>query len=131
MRQRSLASASGARLRRLILSVTWLSTTGCGARQVRNPFLAERELIRVEVDNRNFNDATIFAQSASGSHRLGVVTGKTSGSFDLRWQRDSQLRLRVVLLAGARFTTRSIFARPGDLLSLTITPNLRRTIVKR
>ncbi len=117
---------------RSVLALMLLAVTGCGAHSAPNPFLADQGRVRVEIDNVNFNDATVTVLSSrSGLRRLGVVAGKTKGSFDFDWKRDGQLRLRVTLLAGAGFTTQSIYAEPGDILSLTITPNLRRTIFKR
>ena len=41
----------------------------------------ERADITVEVDNRNFSDATVYANDGDRSVRLGRVSGKTSGEF--------------------------------------------------
>ncbi len=105
---------------------------GCGATREDNPFRAVGPgLIRIEVDNRNFNDATVFAIIPGGQRRLGIVTGKTAGSFDLQWTRDQDIRLRIQLLAGDSFSTNALYVRQGEILQLTIDPILRRTLLRR
>lgn len=42
--------------------------------------------IRIEVQNLNFNDLTVWAVRPGGQRtRLGRVTGKTDGTFRLQW----------------------------------------------
>lgn len=98
------------------------SSFGCGAAR-RSPFVApEDATIRIQVDNRNFLDATVHAIWAGGRRRLGTVTGTTTGNFTLRLDRSVLLHFELRLLAGPRCSTRGIWADPGDIIVLEIDP---------
>ena len=104
----------------------------CGGGQAQsNPFVGVGpEQIAVNVDNRNFNDATVYAVVPGSRRRLGVVTGKTTASFRLDWDRDQTIRLRVDLLAAQTYTTQGLRVRPGEQVQLIIDPILARTLIR-
>lgn len=83
--------------------------------------------IRIEVINRNFSDATLWAISRSGRQRLGIVTGKTDASFTLDWDFPQPLQIEIHLLAGERCVTAPLQVDPGDVLELQIEVELRRS----
>ena len=81
--------------------------------------------IQVEVDNQNFNDATVYLQSGSGEQRLGIVRGKSVKTFVARLMGPYEVRLRVRLLAGGSFTTEAMHAAPGETLLLIVPSSLQ------
>ena len=81
--------------------------------------------VQVEVDNQNFNDATIYVLTGSGEQRLGIVRGKSVKTFVARLMGPYEVRLRVRLLAGGSFTTEAMHASPGETL-LLIVPSSHR-----
>lgn len=95
----------------------------------REPALggAGRQRIQIEVINRNFSDATLWAISSSGRQRLGIVTGKTNATFTLDWDFSRPLQIEIDLLAGERCVTEPLQADPGDVLELQIDVEFRRS----
>ena len=81
--------------------------------------------VQVEVDNQNFNDATIYLRSGSGEQRLGTVRGKSVKTFVARLIAPYDVSLRVRLLAGGSFTTEAMPAAPGETLLLIVPSSLR------
>jgi len=99
---------------------------GCsGSSNVRNPFEAEAESIRIQVLNRNFADATLQVIVAGSSRRLGSVTGHANATFRLDWPYSRSLRIEIDLLAGQSCTTQELTADPGDAIELQIEPDFR------
>ncbi len=87
----------------------------------RSPFVsAEDATITIEVDNRNFSDATIHAVWPGQRRRLGTVTGTTTANFRLPWDRSILISFELRLLGGTRCRTREIWADPGDIIVLQI-----------
>ena len=82
-------------------------------------------VVQVEVDNQNFNDATVYLQSGSGEQRLGIVRGKSVKTFVARLMGPYEVRLRVRLLAGGSFTTEAMHAAPGETLLLIVPSSLQ------
>ena len=90
--------------------------------EVVTPFTGTTKAqIVIEVDNRNFNQATVWMLSGSGERRRGVVNGKIQKTFTIRWPRSDDLRLRVRVLGGRGFTTARQLVFPGDHVELRIT----------
>ena len=114
--------------RTILVCLLPIAMAGCGggAGGVRNPnpFEADEDLVRIEVLNRNFADATIRAIVAGARRTLGRVTGHTNRTFRLDWPYSRPLRIEIDLLAGQNCITREIFVQPGDLLELQIEPGL-------
>lgn len=105
-----------------------IAMAGCGGGSggVRNPnpFEADEDLVRIEVLNRNFADATLRMLVAGSRRTLGRVTGHTNRTFRLEWPYSRPLRIEIDLLAGQNCITREIFVQPGDVLELQIEPGL-------
>ncbi len=107
---------------------------GCGgSRNLVNPFEgqgAQGQSIRINVENNNFNEATLRAV-ARGERRLGVVQGNSRESFDLNWPAVDDLRIRIDILAGDDFTTNRVSVGPGETVHLTIQNPLYRSLLRR
>ena len=111
-----------------------LAAAGCiGTRTASNPFeegAAISRVITIEVENHNFNEATLRAVSRT-ERRLGVVTGNGKGSFTIPWTTVDDLRIRIDLLAGDLYTTNRVTVGPGDSVHLMIQNPLRRSLLTR
>ena len=79
---------------RIVLMVALATMTGCAASRNSgpNPFTGEgiggnpvEEEIRVDVQNLNFNDITLWAVRQGQRVRVGRVTGKTDEMFRINW----------------------------------------------
>lgn len=114
----------------LLLLAATVPAAGCaatGASGGDNPFqgAAGSRAVTIEVENLNFNDATVWAESPGGQHRLGVVSGKSNRTFTLEWTRAQQLNLRIRLTGGGECRTRSVTTDPGDSFQVQVPVNLR------
>lgn len=76
--------------------------------------------IYIVVENLAFNESTVDVVSNAGRARLGRVSGKGTERFQLPWSTSVDLRLEISILAGPNFSTETITANPGDVLSYTI-----------
>lgn len=119
----------------LLVALLTLPVLGCASGSGSgggNPFQeGGAQEIRIAVRNLNFNDATVWALSTGGRHRLGTVSGKTDRTFTLDWSRAQQLRLRIRIQSGRECETRAITTDPGDTLQITIDVNFDRSRVCR
>lgn len=79
----------------------------------------------VEVQNNNFQDATVWAIREGERQRLGVVTGKTDAQFEIPWKPNLSLRLDVRFLGGGQCSTPTMLMDPGQLYVLDLQPDLR------
>lgn len=94
---------------------------GSGCTASRSPFVAQSDArINIEVINRGFQDATLYALSFKGRLRLGTVTGTRTANYMLPWETSDILRIEIDLLAGGKCTTRPIMTDPGDIILLEI-----------
>lgn len=107
---------------------------GCGSsRNLTNPFdpgSATAQSIRIQVENNNFNEATVRSV-ARIERRLGVVPGNGRESFTLNWPTVDDLRVRIDILAGERFTTNRVSVAPGEVVYLTIQNPVYRSLLRR
>ena len=107
---------------------------GCGgSRNLTNPFdagAATAQSIRINVENNNFNEATVRAVSRT-ERRLGVVPGNGRESFTLNWPTVDDLRIRIDILAGDRYTTNRVSVSPGETAYLTIQNPVYRSLLRR
>ncbi|MDE2773765.1 MAG: hypothetical protein OXI46_08690 [Gemmatimonadota bacterium] len=87
---------------------------------------APNTMIRIEVTNLNFLDATLHAFRNRDRVRLGIVTGKTSAVYTLEWRTPLSLQIEIDLLAGGKCATREVVAQPGDEFILQIPSEFRR-----
>ena len=84
--------------------------------------------VRIEVENRNFNDVTVWAIAQGGQRtRLGTVRGKSDSVFTMPWEFSLPLRLELDLVAGPRCTTEELPVDPGDSLLLQVQPDFLAT----
>lgn len=90
----------------------------------RNP----NQPVEVQVDNHNFLNVTIYAAAGGVDHRLGDVTGKSTGRFSINPRQVSMvggLRLRVDPIGSARiFTSETVFPDRGATVVLTVAADL-------
>lgn len=132
MFQRSAGGASPRYAVAPALAASLWILAACAGRQALSddPFSSTLEgkgQIQIEVTNLNFSDATLWAHRGSMRVRLGVVTGKADGVFNLEWRTIDPLRLEVDLLALGRCVTREMIADPGDVILLQIDQNFLRS----
>lgn len=78
------------------------------------------EGIYIILENLAFNEATVDAVSNAGRARLGRIPGKGTRRVQLPWTTSVDLRLEISILAGRNFSSETIAANPGDVLSFTI-----------
>ena len=81
--------------------------------------------ITLEVQNDNYNDATLHARSGTYQLRLGRVTGNGSETFTFRWE-PVDLQVQIVLLALGSYFTDRMDVQVGDVIDLVIQPGLER-----
>ncbi len=117
-----------------VLVAAAIAATGCvGLRTAPNPFeegADAQRVITIEVENHNFNDATLRAV-ARMERRLGVVTGNGKQTFTIPWPTVNDLQIRIDVLAGDRFTTNRVSVSPGESVFLTIQNPLYRSLLRR
>jgi len=97
----------------------------CGSGTSRNPFDGSApgptgERIRIEVQNLNFNDATVWALRSSQRIRVGRVTGKTDQMFDIAWNTATPIAFQVDVVSGRACRTPSIAVEPDSRVWVTI-----------
>ena len=106
------------------MAVLWMvlagATFGCaGSRE--SPFTnREDSTVRVQIDNRGFEDATVHAIWAGRRLRLGTVTATMSANYTLPVGSSVLLHFEIDLLAGPECITDQIWADPGDIIVLEV-----------
>jgi hypothetical protein len=114
------------------LCALWLCATACASgspTRTGDPFSDRPTNVRLNVQNRNFNDATLYViddVSASGGRRLGIVGGNSSARFVLEWNFASDLSIRIDTLGGSCITP-PLTVGPGEELNLEITPDFSQS----
>jgi hypothetical protein len=97
---------------------------GCAHMSGSDPYRDATRPIRIDILNRNFNDANVWAVYRAERVRLGTVTGKGDGSFRLPWRGTEPMYMEIDLVGGERCTTESLTIDEGDILYLEIQPEL-------
>lgn len=93
---------------------------GCagGMGQAEDPFArggsGDDDSIRIEVQNLNFNDVTVFAMRSGQQVRLGRVTGKSDLTFTIDWNFALPISFRIDIVGGQSCRTPSIGVDPGS-----------------
>lgn len=106
-------------LRAVFALVALVGASACGAlgNSVPNPFdggaQAGEDRLRIQVQNMNFNDVTVYAVSAGQRIRLGNVTGKTDESFQIDWNFANPIAFQVDVIGGRGCNTSAIAVDPG------------------
>lgn len=111
----------------LLLSAT-ACTSGFSSRS-GDPFSDRPSNVRLSVQNRNFNDATLYIiddVSDSNGRRIGVVGGNSSARFVLDWNFAGDLSIRIDTLGGSCVTP-PLTVGPGEELELEIVPDFSQS----
>lgn len=109
-----------------------LFATACAsgfASNADDPFSDRPSNVRLNVQNRNFNDATLYViddVSDSNGRRIGVVGGNSSARFVLDWNFASDMSIRIDTLAGSCITP-PLTVGPGEELELEIVPDFSQS----
>jgi hypothetical protein len=108
------------RLRVLALAASLAAASACSslAGSARNPFdgsleQQQEDRLRIQIQNMNFNDITIYAVSSSQRVRLGNVTGKTDQNFRLEWNFANPISFEIDVLGGRGCQTSPLPVEPG------------------
>lgn len=124
----------GARVGAAVLAFLLLGTgSGCGGTRA-DPMPrgdGSSETITLRVNNLNFNDATLTLVTSGTRSRLGIVSGKSTQSFSVRWPNLQELRVQISVLAGGNFTTAPVTVGPGERVELLIQENVRASQLRR
>lgn len=112
-----------------VLVVAWAGS-GC-ARRSPSPFGGQRseEPIRLEIENGNYLDVTVYVMPDGASHRIGQVTGASSTTLVVpRSLVPASGRFRLLVSPiGSReaYLSEDILAMPGDVVQLRVASVLR------
>jgi hypothetical protein len=111
-----------------VAALTLALLTGCAPQGRRiDPFSspsARATTMRVDDQNNNFNDATIyFTQLGGPERRVGDVVGNGRRSFEVPLDFTADVRFRIELLADGWCTTYPVVVSPGDVIGLQIVPD--------
>ncbi len=121
--------------RHLIIAAACAVLVGCSSTsRPPSPFdagSANAGRIQLQVDNMDFNDATLHAITDGGRERLGTVSGKGQGNFTIDWPFTRDLRIEINLLASDRYTTPRLTVNPGERVRLRIQTPLNRSFLIR
>ena len=93
---------------------------GCAKNVASDPFGSPNRPIRIDILNRNFNDASVWALYRAERIKLGTVTGKSDGSFRLPWKGAEPVQMEIDLVGGQRCVTEALTVDEGDILYLEI-----------
>lgn len=85
---------------------------------------ASEDPIRIEVQNLNFNDATIWAMRGSQRIRLGRVTGKTDQTFRITWNVAVPISFSIDITGGRSCRSGQLGVEPEAVVLLTIPGNV-------
>lgn len=114
------------RMSRIVFAALALALIACSGgssgSQADESFATPRaDQIFIEVDNQNFDRATVWYQTSGNRRRVGVVEGKTSQTFTIdNWRIAAPIQVEIVLTAGGRCITPELQADPGDNLYLQV-----------
>jgi hypothetical protein len=106
-----------------------MAPLACAAGGRGSPFGGESDgPLVVEVQNRNFLDATVHLTRDGTRMRLGIVNGKSDQSFTVDWSPNLQMVLYVDFLAGGACRTRPILMQPGQRYVLELRADIRANV---
>lgn len=127
MRSRSRSVPGSLLLAALALPALVPACASSGATEGGDPFRSDQPVV-VAVENRNFSDVLVFAESRAGQRRLGYVGSKSDGIFrvDPGFAADD-LRIRVREVQRARECTQYFPGSPGQVIRITITESFERS----
>jgi hypothetical protein len=108
------------------------SLAGCASRnQAPNPFdgssptaSGAEDPIRVEVQNLNFNDVTVWALRQGQRVRLGRVTGKTDETFRINWNPAFPIGFVIDVTGGRSCQTGLVGVDPDAIVWVSVPANV-------
>ena len=109
-----------------LVAVALVATSACGGGSAHNPFdpSASRtpgaDRIRIEVQNLNFNDVTVWAMRQSQRVRVGRVTGKTDQTFTIDWNVANPIWFEVDVVSGRSCRTGQVPVDPQSRVWLVV-----------
>lgn len=106
--------------------------SACGpTRSTANPFdgsvaggTATEDPIRVEVQNLNFNDITIWSLRGGQRIRLGRVTGKTDETFRINWNTAVPIAFEIDVTGGRGCRTPEVPVERNARVWLSVPSNV-------
>ena len=106
--------------RLLALTAILALATACSSLRggAANPFdgsleQQQEDRLRIQIQNMNFNDVTVYAVSPGQRVRLGNVTGKTDQNFRLEWNFANPISFEIDVVGGSGCNTRPLPVDPG------------------
>ncbi len=117
-------------IRATLAVVLLVMASGCfrGWGKPRNPFNqsdGEPGEVAVNVENQNFNDATLYVVRGGGERlRLGSVTGKSEADFTVRWDFTLTIEFQISLIGGGGCRTRPLSVSGGENVWVRIPANI-------
>jgi hypothetical protein len=114
----------------LLLVATTLS--GCASRnQVPNPFdgsssaaSGAEDPIRIDIQNLNFNDVTVWAMRQGQRVRLGRVTGKTDETFRIDWNLAIPISFVIDVTGGRACQTGQVGVERDGIVWVSVPANV-------
>lgn len=108
---------------RLILCLCVIASACASPQEIRRtPFDGAgptEDEVWLTVENNDFRDATIHLDWSGRRTRAGVVTGKTTETFRMRWVSEWAL-IEVDFLGGGGYQSETVPVYPGDHLHFVI-----------
>ncbi|MGI9626280.1 MAG: hypothetical protein ACR2QM_05545 [Longimicrobiales bacterium] len=108
--------------RAILGAVSILALTACASTGTANPLDEDGRRsneIEVIVQNQDFNQVTVYTARGASYKRLGIVQGKSEGTFKTDWHYPD-IQLRVKFLSGPDLITSRQGVTPGETLELII-----------
>ena len=122
----SLARGRSGVLTRIVCLGSLVAAGACGGTgRVVNPFDGTvtggvESRIRVEVQNLNFNDATVWGLRGSQRIRIGRVPGKGDREFNVEWNIATAIAFEIDIVASRGCRTRAVPVESGSRVWVTI-----------
>ena len=116
-----MTDGTDALTRWLLFMVLAGASAGCAPSQARS-LARDAGTMQVLIENRAFENATVHAVWPGQRLRLGTVTGHTTAEFTVELATSVLLSFEIDLFAGRDCTTDQIWADPGDIIVLEISP---------
>ena len=105
--------------RATVVLTSVLAASACGlSSNARNPFdgslaQGQEDRLSIHIQNKNFNDVTVFPVSSGQRVHVGSVTGKTDGNFRLNWNYAGAVSFQKRVVGGRDCNTAPIAVDPG------------------
>lgn len=111
-----MSTGDGRRFRRGFFFIALIAVAGCATGGAADDQREGNEIV-IEVQNDNFNQATVYPPD--GSRRIGIVGGKSKATFNVPWH-FPEVEIRIRLLTGGSALLRPRFGGRGETWSFII-----------